>query len=246
MSKLDHEAKELEREDTLDIEFIEYDLIENEENTINKTGAVNESEDAESDAEEEEKFSWKKEILSWIVMLAIALGIAWVISNFILINAYIPTGSMEDTIPKKSRLVGLRLAYTFSEPERGDIIIFKNPNDPEENYVKRIIGLPGETVVLENSQVYVYNPDGSLKIGPLDETYLKDKNWMAVDERYEFHIPENRYLVLGDNRRNSADARTWYNMKGDVEEIYIHKDKILAKALFIYWESFHIFKDIEY
>ena len=246
MSKIDHEAKELDRKDTLDIEFIEYDLIENEEKVIDKAGAVNDSEDEENSEEEEEKFSWKKEIFSWILMLAIAVGIAWVISNFILINAYIPTGSMEDTIPKKSRLVGLRLAYTFSEPERGDIIIFKNPNNPEENYVKRIIGLPGETVVLENSQVYVYNDDGSLKIGPLDEPYLKDKYWMSVDEKYEFHIPENRYLVLGDNRKNSADARTWYNMKGDVEEIYIHKDKILAKALFIYWESFHIFKDIEY
>ena len=59
-------------------------------------------------------------------------------------------------------------------------------------------------------------------------------------------IPENRYLVLGDNRNNSADARTWYRNKGDVEEIYIHKDKILAKGLFIYWSKFKIFDNIEY
>ena len=207
---------------------------------------IDDYDEDEDDEEDDGKLNIKKEIISWIVMLAIAVGIAAFISNFILINAFIPTGSMENTIPKKSRLVGLRLAYTFSDPERGDIIIFKNPSDPNENYVKRIIGLPGETVVLENSQVFVYNADGSLKMGPLDEPYLKDKVWMAADEKYEFHIPKDRYLVLGDNRNNSADARTWYRNKGDVAEIYIHEDEILAQALFIYWNSFKIFDDVEY
>lgn len=235
-----------------DIEFIEYDLVEEREgDSSNKEQKLNEEaklceEIGESLNEEEKKIDVKKEILSWIIMFAVAVGIAALISNFVLINAYIPTGSMEDTIPKKSRLIGLRLAYTFSEPERGDVIIFKNPNKPEENYVKRIIGLPGETVVLENSTIFVYDEDGSLKYGPLEEPYLKNKYWMSKDEKYEFHIPKDRYLVLGDNRNNSADARTWYNMKGDVDEIYIHKDKIIAKALLIYWDSFHIFKDVEY
>lgn len=232
-----------------DIEFIEYDLEEHDNASLYSNSKI---EDEERQAlggvlnKENEKINVKKEILSWIMMLLAAVGIAWCISHFILINAYIPTGSMEDTIPKKSRLIGFRLAYTFSEPERGDVIIFKNPNKPDENYVKRIIGLPGETVILEGSKVYVYNQDGSLKIGPLKEPYLKNTYWMAEGERYEFHIPENRYLVLGDNRNNSADARTWYNIKGDVEDVYIHKDKIIAKALLIYWDSFYLFKDVDY
>ena len=228
-----------------EIEFIEYGLIDEEEKVEDKI-EDNSTDEREIKEDEEEKFDLKKEIFSWIAMFAIAIGIAYVISNFILINAYVPTGSMENTIPKKSRLIGLRLSYTFSEPERGDIIIFKNPDNPNENYVKRIIGLPEETVILKNNQVYVYSSDGTLKYGPLSEPYLQDRTWMSADEEYEFHIPKDRYLVLGDNRNNSADARTWYRNKGDVEEIYIHKDKILAQGLFIYWSSFKIFDDVEY
>ena len=224
-----------------DIEFIEYGMVDDE-----KVEEYHSLEELGVDPEEVEEFNLKKEIISWVGMFVIAIGIAYVISNFILINAYVPTGSMENTIPKKSRLIGLRLAYTFSDPERGDVIIFKNPDDPDENYVKRIIGLPGERVVLRNNEIYVYGVDGGLKHGPLNEPYLQDKIWMSQDEEYVFHVPEDRYLVLGDNRNNSADARTWYRNKGDVEEIYIHKDKILAKGLFIYWSKFKIFDDIEY
>ena len=227
-----------------EIEFIEYGLIDEEEKI--EDNCTEEVECETEEEEKEEKLDVKKEIFSWIAMFAIAIGIAYIISNFILINAYVPTGSMENTIPKKSRLIGLRLAYTFSEPERGDIIIFKNPDNQEENYVKRIIGLPGETVILKNNQVYVYSEDGTLKYGPLSEPYLQDRIWMSADEEYEFHVPEDRYLVLGDNRNNSADARTWYRNKGDVEEVYIHKDKILAQGLFVYWSTFKIFDDIEY
>ena len=232
-----------------EIEYIEYGMTDEEDDSFDTkvSGTLSESDKNDEDSDEdEEKFNLKKEIVSWVVMLAIAIGIAYVISNFILINAYIPTGSMENTIPKKSRLIGLRLAYTFSDPERGDIIIFKNPDNPKENYVKRIIGLPGEKVVLKSNEVYVYNTDGSLKLGPLKESYLQDKIWMSKDEEYEFNIPADRYLVLGDNRNNSADARTWYRNKGDVEEIYIHKDEILAQGLFIYWSSFKIFSDVKY
>lgn len=225
-----------------DIEFIEYGMVEEEE-TVEENHSLDE---LGVEPEEVEEFNLKKEIFSWVAMFVIAIGIAYLISNFILINAYVPTGSMKNTIPEKSRLIGLRLAYTFSDPERGDIIIFKNPDNPDENYVKRIIGLPGEKVVLRNNEIYVYGADGGLEHGPLNEPYLQDKLWMSQDEEYVFHVPEDRYLVLGDNRNNSADARTWYRNKGDVEEIYIHKDKILAKGLFIYWSKFKIFDNIEY
>lgn len=250
MEKANHEENKLDKADNLEIEFIEYSYTEDEEVNAPKKSAdidvININDDNNEDGDNKKKVNVKKEIWSWVIMFAVAVGIAAIISNFVLINAYIPTGSMENTIPKQSRLIGLRLAYTFSKPERGDVIIFKNPDNPEENYVKRIIGMPGETVVLENSQIYIYKADGSLKIGPLKESYLKDKVWMGADEKYVFHVPEDRYLVLGDNRRNSADARVWYKAKGDVEEIYIHEDEILAKALFIYWNSFSIFKDVKY
>lgn len=247
MSELEEQKRFYDDVEEDDIEFIEYDIDEKPETYHDDVAKLsNEAKRKQRKAE----FSLKKEIMSWIIMIVVAVGIAAFVSNVVLINAYVPTASMESTIPTKSRMIGLRLAYTFSDPERGDIIIFKSPYNASEDYVKRIIGLPGEKVVLENSQIYVYNGDGTLKVGPLEEPYLKDKVWMHEGEKYTFYVPEESYLVLGDNRNNSRDARTWYNnameSDGDMDSVYIHKDKILAQALFIYWDSFHIFDDVEY
>lgn len=247
MSDLEEQKKVFDTIDEEEIEFLEYNIDEEAETFHDDVEKL--SNEAKKKQEKAE-FSLKKEIISWVLMIVFAIGIAAFVSTFVLVNAVVPTGSMESTIPTGSRMIGLRLAYTFSEPERGDIIIFKSPYDASEDYVKRIIGLPGETVVIEDSQIYVYNSDGSLKLGPLNEPYLKDEEWTDEGEVYEFNIPEDRYLVLGDNRNSSKDARTWYKdmqaSGGDMDEVYIHKDKILAQALFIYWDSFSIFDDVEY
>ena len=250
MAKLKDQNKIDENIDMLDmdgIEFIEYDIDEDTETYRDDVAKL--SKEAKKKQEKAE-FSWKKEIYSWIIMIVVAIGIAAFVSTFILMNAVVPTGSMENTIPTGSRMIGFRLAYAFSEPERGDIVIFKSPLNDEEDYVKRIIGLPGETVVLEDSKVYIYNSDGSLKIGPLDEPYLKNEVWLNEGEKYKFVIPKDRYLMLGDNRRSSLDARSWYDKAiqtgGDLNEVYIHKDKILAQALFVYWDKFMVFEDVQY
>ena len=98
--------------------------------------------------QEEEPFSWKKEIISWIQIIVAAVIIALVLNNFIIANSRVPTGSMENTIMSKSRVIGSRLSYLTSDPERGDVVIFHFPDDPTGKiyYVKRVIGLPGETV----------------------------------------------------------------------------------------------------
>ena len=231
-----------------EIEFIEYDIDEEAEEYHDDVAAL--SKEARRQQEKAE-FSWKKEIISWVWMLVIAVGIAAFVNYFILINAYVPTGSMEQTIHAESRMIGLRLAYTFSEPERGDIVVFPNPFNSDEDYVKRIIGLPGETVVIDNYEIYIYDSEGNLKIGPLDEPYINGK-WVKKGEAYEFHVPEDSYLMLGDNRNNSYDARGWYeyvqNSNGEYTEdmIYIKRDKILGQALFAYWPSFSVFDDVTY
>ena len=97
--------------------------------------------------------------------MLLAVVIALVINNFIIINATVPTGSMEQTIHKKSRMIGFRLAYVFSEPKRGDIIIFKYPENEKENYVKRVIGLPGEYVEVKDGIVYINDE-------PIEESYV--------------------------------------------------------------------------
>ena len=96
--------------------------------------------------EPEQEPSDKNELFHWILTLAIAVIIALCVNRFVLVNAEIPSGSMENTIMTGDRVFGNRLAYIFGEPKRFDIIIFRYPDDEKQLFIKRIIGLPGETV----------------------------------------------------------------------------------------------------
>lgn len=164
-----------------------------------------------------------KEVISWVITIVIAIVAALFIKNYVIINANIPSGSMENTIMTGDRLFGFRLAYNEEKtPQRGDIIIFKFPDDETKNYVKRVIGLPGEVVTIREAKVYI---DGSMV--PLEENYLKEE-WTVDTGPYTFEVPEGAYFVLGDNRNNSYDARCW-------ENTFVTKDKILGKAVFRYY-----------
>ncbi|MBE5921655.1 MAG: signal peptidase I [Lachnospiraceae bacterium] len=155
-------------------------------------------------------------------MFVCAFAIAFIIDNFFIVNATVPTGSMQNTIMAGDRMIGWRLSYKMSEPERGDVIIFKYPDDPSQKYVKRVIGLPGETVTITKGNIYI-NDDTE----PLVEDYLPE-NWVWKNDGFTFIVPQDCYFVLGDNRNNSHDARSWTNT-------YVTKDAILGKALFCYW-----------
>lgn len=171
---------------------------------------------------EEEPFSWKKEIISWIQIIVAAVVIALFLNNVIIANSRVPTGSMMNTIMPKSRVIGSRLAYINSDPQRGDVVIFKFPDDPEQKiyYVKRVIGLPGETVNVVDGKVYINDSDT-----PLDEPYLPE----PMEGSYgPYTVPEDCYFMMGDNRNNSLDARFWENQ-------FVPKEKIMAKVLFCYF-----------
>ncbi len=114
--------------------------------------------------EPEQEPSDKNELFHWILTLAIAVIIALCVNRFVLVNAEIPSGSMENTIMTGDRVFGNRLAYIFGEPKRFDIIIFRYPDDEKQLFIKRIIGLPGETVEIHDGQIFI---DGS-------KTPLKD------------------------------------------------------------------------
>lgn len=172
--------------------------------------------------EEEAPFNPLKEFLSLLQTMAIAAVAVILLKEFVIINAYIPSGSMENAIMPGDRVIGNRLEYLFDEPERGDIVIFKYPDDETQLFVKRVIGLPGETVTIEDAKVYI----GEEQV-LLDESYLKEE-WIIDNGPYTFEIPEGSYLVLGDNRNNSKDARYW-------ENTYVEENKILGKAVFRYW-----------
>ncbi len=235
---------------------------------------------------EREKQTHKKmnpvlaEILSWIEVLAIAVVIALFCNNVIIANSTVPTGSMENTIQQNDRVIGSRLSYTFGEPERGDIAIFKFgwicnhckvamgegaapetcPNCGKEidnpktlYYLKRCIGVPGDTVEIKAEGSVAqselgYNPGLDMSRGgdaklvtaavyvngeKLQEDYLNEPMLYTGDMSFE--VPEGCYFFLGDNRNNSLDARYWNNS-------YIEKEKIIAKVLFRYWKTPKILK----
>lgn len=162
---------------------------------------------------------WKKEAWEWIKIIVTAALIALALNNFIIANSEVPSASMENTIMTGDRLIGSRLSYLFSDPERGDIIIFRFPDDESIYYVKRIIGLPGDIVDIKDGCVYVNGVE-------LAEPYIREP--MLPEKPLHYEVPEDSYFMLGDNRNYSADSRRW-------ENAYVKRDKIIAKVLFRYF-----------
>lgn len=165
----------------------------------------------------------KKEIFSWVKLIIAALALSFVLNNYIIAKAEIPTGSMENTVMTGDRIIALRVAYLFQGPKRGDIVVFKYPDDETQNYLKRVIGLPGETVEIIDGEVFI---DSEL----LTEDYLKE---IPVGSYGPFEVPEQSYFMLGDNRNMSEDARYW-------ENTYVEEKKIIGKAVLKYSPDFKV------
>lgn len=171
--------------------------------------------------QEEPKVNVWKEILSWIEVFAAAAAIAFVVNTFLIANSVIPTASMEPNIMTGSRVFGSRLAYIGdNSPQRGDVVIFRWPDNERIYFVKRIIGVPGDTVDIVEGKVYI---NGEL----FDEPYLAEP-MRTDDPPLHYEVPEKAYFMMGDNRNESADARYW-------KHTFVYEDKILAKVNIKYW-----------
>ncbi len=162
----------------------------------------------------------RAEIISYIKMFLFVLAVVTIVNGFLLINARIPSSSMENTIMASDRIFGNRLAYRSADPERFDIIIFKFPDDESLKYIKRIIGMPGETVLIVDGKVYINGAET-----PLDDSFCPEE---PLGSFGPFTVPEGSYFVMGDNRNNSNDSRFWHNH-------FVSRDKILGKAVLRYW-----------
>jgi len=166
------------------------------------------------------KKSLLREVVEYLILIAVVVGGVWFMTEYVIINARIPTSSMEETIGVGDRIFGNRLAYRSNDPERYDIVIFKFPDDESKLYIKRVIGLPGETVVIRSGKVYI---NGSSE--PLDDSFCPET---PLGDFGPYVVPEGSYFMLGDNRNYSADSRFWVNT-------FVAREKILGKAVIRYW-----------
>lgn len=137
----------------------------------------------------------------------VALGLALFIRFFIATPYMVSGSSMEHTFENLDYLIVDRLTYKVSEPTRGDVVVFMQPQAETRDLIKRIVGLPGETVMIRGNEVSIVNtthPDGVI----LKEPYLTEANMGGINNM-QVTLGENEYFVLGDNRRVSADSRMW-------------------------------------
>lgn len=178
------------------------------------------SKDSSNEGKSKDKFSLKKEILSWVMLIFFAFILSSVLNRYIIVSAEVPTGSMENTIKIGDRIIASRIAYLFGEPKRGDIIVFDYPDDESQQYLKRLIGLPGETIKIIDGKVYIND-----STTPLEEKYLKET---PVGDYGPYTVPEDSYFLMGDNRNDSLDSRFW-------ENTFATKDEIIAKAEIRYY-----------
>lgn len=182
-----------------------------------------------------------KELWEYVKMIIIVVIVVTIVNNVILINAKIPSESMEKTIMTGDRIFGFRLSYGINldlfgnkiskkvkDPERYDIIIFHYPDDEDQLFIKRLIGLPGETVEIKDGKVYI---DGSDT--PLDDSFVPET---PVGDFGPYEVPEDSYFMLGDNRQHSRDSRYWNNT-------FVTFDEIVGKAVIRYFPSIKLLTD---
>ena len=137
------------------------------------------------------KTFFREILITAILALIIFLGAQATIQTFVVVMT-----SMEPSFHDGQRLLVNKAGFIFGDPERGDVVIFEAPNGRGGDYIKRVIGLPGDTIEIRDKEVYI---DGS----KLDEPYIMDAPTYILAEQ---EIPENHYFVLGDNRNNSDDS----------------------------------------
>ncbi len=159
----------------------------------------------------------------------VAFAFFLIIYGFVVQPHKVSGQSMMSTLKDGELILTNKIVYRTKELQRGDVITFKAPVDPKKDYIKRIIGLPGEKVEISHNTVKIYNskhPDGFLlKEDYLDTTQITEGGVVFKEGEADI-VPQGEYMVMGDNRLNSYDSRAWGPLK---------KDAIIGKAWFVYW-----------
>lgn len=168
--------------------------------------------ETEMKRQREDSSTWRS-IREWIQVIVIALVISLPIRFFIAEPFLVHGASMDPTFATGQFLIVDRLSYRFESPKRGDVIVFEYPHNPKVYYIKRIIGLPGEKIAIKNGEVYINGTkDPSQHI---NEPYVEDSR--KSHDTLEVTLGDTEYFVMGDNRIESSDSRSW----GPVDKNFI-------------------------
>ncbi len=189
-----------------------------------------EQKDNREDIETEEKPNVMRELLGMLVYVGIVLAITFLIITFVGQRTHVSGESMENTLDDGDQLIVDKLTYRFHDPERFDIIVFPFRYKDNTYYIKRIIGLPGETVQIVDGEIYI---NGEV----LEESYGREVMQDAGLAAEPLTLGDDEYFVLGDNRNYSSDSR-------DPSVALIHRKEIIGRAWLRIWplDSFGILK----
>lgn len=163
----------------------------------------------------------------WLWPIALGCVVAYGIMRWVISFAIVPTSSMAPTIPNPCYILVDHIATEFFPLHEGEVVLFHYPDDTKEIFVKRLIGMPGDTVYIHGGHVYI---NGKL----LPEPYLKDTNqpdWLPYKQGTwgPYKVPKGEYFMLGDNRPVSDDSRFWQPYK------YVPRSYIVGRADYVIW-----------
>jgi signal peptidase I len=164
-------------------------------------------------------------VLSEIVQTFLLAGSVFLVIYLFLFRPFQVSGSsMYPNFEDKEYVLTNIIGKNFSDPKRGDVVVFQSPTEPDKDFIKRVIGLPGDTIMLKEGDIYIN--DQKIDQSTFLSTDVKTFSGAFLKEAQPIVIPQDSYVVMGDNRGNSSDSREWG---------FIKKKDIVGQTLFVYW-----------
>jgi signal peptidase I len=178
--------------------------------------------------------SWPRRLAEYVVLIAAAVGVAFIVQAYLIKPFAIPPPSMATTVRVGDRVIVDRVSYHFSDIDRGDVVVFTGHGPIP--LLKRVVGLPGDRLEIRGDQLFVNGrPETSATVHTVDgrpEPTLPGPDPAATwSLQRPFTVPAGQYFVMGDNRTDSADSRYWGTVR---------RSEIVGQALLIYWPPGHI------
>jgi signal peptidase I len=168
--------------------------------------------------------TWRAVVREYVESILIAVVLATAIRVFIVQPFKIPTGSMRTTLIEGDRILVNKFIYRFTDPKRGDVVVFHFPHMPKKDYIKRCVGLPGDTVEIVQGRLRI---NGEMLASPeiFERLYYYNRGDYGQEGK-ALVVPEEQYVMLGDNSASSQDSRYWG---------FVPRRSIIGKAMVVFW-----------